>query len=90
MTDDIAGANARATAMLGKEEQAASYKNMLDREGLSSAGEICIVGNEDRVSQQLAAFFAAGATTVLAAPIGTDDEIERTWELLALLSSSAK
>ena len=90
VTDDIAGANARATAMLGKEEQAASYKNMLDREGLSSAGEICIVGNEDRVSQQLAAFFAAGATTVLAAPIGTDDEIERTWELLALLSSSAK
>lgn len=86
VTDDIEGARARATELLSKEEQASSYKNMLDREGLSGAGEICIIGNEDHVSERLAAFFSAGATSILAAPTGTGDEIERTWELLASLS----
>ncbi len=85
VTDDIEGARGRATALLSKEEQASSYKNMLDREGLSGAGEICVIGSEDEVSEKLAAFFTAGATSILAAPIGTGDEIERTWEALAAL-----
>ena len=85
VTDDVERARARAVEMLRKEEQASSYKRMLDREGVSSGGEICIVGNEDHVSEALAALFTAGATSVLAVPLGTGDEIERTWELLAAL-----
>ena len=85
VTDDIEGARARATALLSKEEQASSYKNMLEREGLSGAGEICVIGSEDEVSEKLAAFMSAGATSILAAPIGTEDEIDRTWEALAAL-----
>ena len=86
VTDDLDGARARAAVLLDKEAQASSYKHMLDREGLSSAGEICVLGNEDHVSEKLAAVFTAGATAVLAAPIGADDEIERTWDLLASLA----
>ena len=85
VTDDIEGARARATGLLSKEEQASSYKNMLEREGLSGAGEICVIGSEDEVSEKLAAFMSAGATSILAAPIGTEDEIDRTWEALAAL-----
>ncbi len=87
VTDDIEGARERATALLGKEERAPSFKNMLDREGLSGAGEICVIGSEDHVSEMLAGYFAAGATSILAAPTGSDDEIERTWEHLAALAT---
>ncbi len=85
VTDDIDGARARATDLLGKEEQASSYKTLLDREGLSSAGEMCIIGSEASVADQLAAFLEAGATSILVAPTGTSEERERTWELLASL-----
>jgi F420-dependent oxidoreductase-like protein len=85
VTDDIDGARARATDLLSKEEQASSYKKLLDREGLSGAGEMCIIGSEASVADQLAAFLEAGATSILAAPTGTSEEIERTWELLASL-----
>lgn len=86
VTDDIEGARGRAAALLGKEEQASSYKTLLEREGLSGAGDMCVLGSEDRVAHQLAAFFEAGATSILAAPIGTADEKERTWECLAALA----
>lgn len=85
VTDDIDGARARATALLSKEEQASSYKKMLDREGLSGAGEICIIGSEGQVADRLGAFVEAGATGILAAPTGTAEEVERTWVALEAL-----
>ncbi len=87
VTDDAEGARVRATELLAKSEQAPAHKKMLDREGLSSAGEICIIGSEDQVSEKLAVFFAAGAAKVVAVPTGTDEEIERTWEAMAALSN---
>lgn len=86
VTDDPRGARERATAILGKQEQASSYKTLLEREGLAGAGDICVLGSEDHVADQLAAFFDAGATSILAAPTGTADEQERTWNLLASLA----
>lgn len=85
-TGDIDSAKDRATAMFSKQEQASSYKNLLDREGFASAGEMCIIGGDDHVADQLSAFFEAGATSIMAAPTGTEEEIERTWELLASLA----
>ncbi|MXW41883.1 MAG: TIGR03564 family F420-dependent LLM class oxidoreductase [Acidimicrobiia bacterium] len=85
VTDSIIAAKKRATALLSKEEQASSYKQMLEREGLSSAGEICIIGNEDHVAQRLDEFFTAGASSILAAPTGTPEEVERTYNALAAL-----
>lgn len=85
VTDDIDDARARAKALLAKEEQASSYKSLLEFEGLSSAGEMCIIGNEASVADQLVAFHEAGATSILAAPTGTAEEMERTWGLLASL-----
>ena len=86
VTEDTDGARARVTELLSKEEQSSSYKNLLDREGLSGAGDICIIGSEAHVSEKLEAFFTAGATSILAVPTGTSDEIERTWEALAALA----
>lgn len=85
VTDDIEGARLRATELLAKSEQAPAHKKMLDREGLSNAGEICVIGREDQVSEKLAEFFAAGAANIVVVPTGTDDEIERTWEAMAAL-----
>jgi len=87
VTDDIEGAKALANELLAKWEQAPACRDMLDREGLSSAGDICVIGNEDQVSEKLAVFFAAGATKVVVVPAGTEDEIERTWEATAALSA---
>ena len=87
VTDDIEGARARAATLLGKEENASSYKTMLEREGLEGAGDMCVLGSENRVADQIAAYFEAGATSILAAPTGTADEKERTWECLAALAN---
>ena len=86
VTDDIEGARARAAALLGKEEKASSYKTMLEREGLEGAGDMCVLGSENRVADQIAKYFEAGATSIVAAPTGTADEKERTWECLAALA----
>lgn len=85
VTDDAEGAKALANELLAKWEQAPACRDMLDREGLSSAGDICVIGNEDQVAERLAVFFAAGATKVVVVPAGTDEEIERTWEAMAAL-----
>ena len=84
--DDKEQAIARANQVFGHYYGLPNYRRQLDNEGLSSAGEIAVVGNESDVESQLQAFFDAGATEVLASvfPAGDDSRgsFTRTNELL--------
>ena len=90
--DDKEQAIARANQVFGHYYSLPNYRRQLDNEGLSSAGEIAVVGNENDVESQLQSFFDAGATEVLASvfPAGDDSRgsFARTNELLKGLAAA--
>ena len=85
VTDDPGAARERAGRSLRVYGTLPSYRAMLDREGLAGPGELCVVGSEAEVSERLGAFVDAGATSIAAAPTGTQQERERTRACLAAL-----
>lgn len=72
--DDKEQAVARANQIFQNYGQLPNYRRQLDFEGLDQPGEIAVVGNESDVSDQVQAYFAAGATEVIASifPAGDD------------------
>ncbi|WP_154685958.1 hypothetical protein [Streptomyces himastatinicus] len=64
-----------------------SYRAVLDREGASGPADTAVLGEEAAVERALRALAEAGATELIASPVGTPDEQSRTKELLAALSS---
>ena len=84
--DDRDQAIARANQVFGHYYSLPNYRRQLDSEGLGSAGEIAVVGNEQEVESELRSYFSAGATEVLASvfPAGDDSRgsFARTNELL--------
>ena len=87
VTDDPADARTRSAAALARYGELPSYRQMLDREGLEGPGDLCVIGDEDVVAAQLAAYVDAGATSIAAAPTGTHEEVDRTRMCLASLAS---
>ena len=85
VTDNEPDARARAAHSLRMYGDLPSYRAMLDREGLDGPGDVCVMGTEEQVAEHLAGYFAAGATSVAAAPTGSPDEVERTRACLASL-----
>ena len=89
--DDKAQATARAVQIFQGYGQLPNYRRQLDAEGLHQAGEIAVVGDEDDVTQQLQAYFDAGATEVIASvyPAGDDSRgsFARTTALLQQLAT---
>ena len=85
VTDDADDARARAAGSLVRYGELPSYRAMIDREGLTGPGDLCVVGDESEVTRQLTAFFEAGATSIAASPMGTAEEIDRTRACLAAL-----
>ena len=90
--DDEAQATQRAVGIFAGYGQLPNYRRQLDAEGLGEAGEIAVVGNEDRVAEQIQGFFDAGATEVIASVYPTGDDsrgsFQRTYDLLQQLASS--
>ncbi len=90
--DDKEQAIVRANQVFGHYYSLPNYRRQLDNEGLSSAGEVAVVGNENEVSSQLQGFFDAGTTEVLASvfPAGDDSRgsFARTNELLKKLAAA--
>lgn len=83
VTDDEAGARAACDKMFELYGQLPSYRAMLDREGANGPGDVCVVGNENSVRDQLAAHASAGATDFAAVEVGMNpDEQARTRALL--------
>ena len=87
--DDREQATARAVQIFMGYGNLPNYRRQLEAEGLDKAGEIAVVGNEDQVTETLAAYFDAGATEVIASvyPAGEDSRgsFARTHALLTRL-----
>lgn len=75
----------RNLAMYG---QLPSYRAMFDREGVSSPGELALVGSASKVEDSVAALAQAGVTDFAASAFTTnDEERERTRDLLIKLAN---
>ena len=87
VTDDEAAGRRyfRETDMLG---ELPSYRAMLDREGVTDAGELATVGDPDAVLADLRRYADAGATELIFCPFGPDAERPRTIAFLADLARS--
>ncbi|MBB5917599.1 F420-dependent oxidoreductase-like protein [Nocardia transvalensis] len=85
VTDDpgsIGEALAQRTAPVGS---LPSYRELLDRQGLSAARETAALGDEAAVADRLRAYAAAGVTDLLISLIGTPADQARTLALLRTL-----
>ena len=83
VTHNEAAVRARIGEQFAIAEQVAEYRAVLDREGVTSPGDVVVAGDEDSVSRQLRRIRDAGATDFLAVPYGTEEEQARTLKVLA-------
>ena len=58
----------------------------MNREGVETAGDLAVVGDERTVREQLRAYREAGATDIVLMPIGADaTDLRRLWAVAAAL-----
>lgn len=83
VTDDVAGARARAAEEFAVYGQLPSYRAMLDREGYAGPDDAAIIGDEETVSQRLDELSASGVDEFVASVFAADPETRaRTCALL--------
>lgn len=70
----------------GAAGEIASYRAALDNEGAGGPEHTAILGDEHAVETRIRRLFDAGATELVAMPVGTEDEQARTAELLGALT----
>ncbi|MBI0293998.1 TIGR03564 family F420-dependent LLM class oxidoreductase [Streptomyces sp. PRKS01-29] len=78
VTDDAAAARDRASAALGFYDSIPSYQKVIAAEGLSSAADLLIAGDEDTVAAGLRRYLDAGATEVMITHTDLFDTEDRT------------
>ncbi|RDI49641.1 LLM class F420-dependent oxidoreductase [Nocardia mexicana] len=86
VTEDEAGVRRMLADKYGAAGQIASYRNAMDREGASGPEQTAILGDEASVERQIRRVFEAGATELVAMPVGSRAEQARTAELLGALA----
>jgi len=83
VTDDVAGARARAAQVFAVYDTLPSYKSMMNREGVDGPGGLAIVGTEAEVRDQIAELAAIGVTDFNAGVFTANpDELARTNSVL--------
>lgn len=83
VTDDAEAARERVSAALGFYDSIPSYRKVIATEGLSSAADLLIAGDEDTVAAGLRRYFDAGGTEIMITHtdlFGPEDRA-RTWSL---------
>ncbi|WP_261560707.1 TIGR03564 family F420-dependent LLM class oxidoreductase, partial [Frankia tisae] len=90
VTNDEAAARERVAGRFALAGQVPEYRAMLDREGAAGPGDVAVIGDEDSVARQLRRLADAGVTDLLASPVGSTDEQDRTTAVLAELARSAR
>ncbi|MFB9903998.1 TIGR03564 family F420-dependent LLM class oxidoreductase [Allokutzneria oryzae] len=85
VTADEAAGRAHIDEHLGIAGSLPSYRAILDREGAPTPGAASIVGDEDSVASQVRRLAEAGATDLIAFPMGGVGEQVRTLSVLAAL-----
>jgi 5,10-methylenetetrahydromethanopterin reductase len=84
VTDDPAGARARAREQNAGYDAFPSYRRALDREGVARGADLLLAGTIDDIVEGLAAYARAGATDLrLGIHTGDPDERDATREALA-------
>ncbi|KAK1181005.1 TIGR03564 family F420-dependent LLM class oxidoreductase [Streptomyces sp. NBS 14/10] len=69
-------------------DQIPHYRAVLDRDGSQGPQDTAALGDESTVEQALRELLDAGATELIASPVGTPEEQSRTLALLAELTAS--
>ena len=83
VTDDRAGAAARAAETFAAYGGLPSYRAMLDREGVAGPADIAIIGSAAEVQDRVGALAGIGVTDFAAVEFGaTPDEVRNTREAL--------
>jgi hypothetical protein len=78
----------RVTAEMAVYQGMPSYQAMLEREGVSTAGETGLFGSRQQVAEALHELDEAGATDFGAILFGTEEEQAATRELLRDLAAT--
>ena len=87
VTDDVAGARARAAQVFAVYDTLPSYKTMMNREGVDGPGGLAIVGTEAEVRDQIAELASIGVTDFNAGVFAAyPDEVARTNSVLRELA----
>ncbi len=85
VTDDVAAAREKASAVFAIYGQLPSYRAMLDREGAGGPADVAIVGTEAEVKAQIRRLADIGVTDFCAAPFGSSDQMSASVGALASL-----
>ncbi|WP_280263458.1 TIGR03564 family F420-dependent LLM class oxidoreductase [Nocardia wallacei] len=86
VTDDEEGTRRTLGERYGAAGRIASYRRALDHEGASGPEQTAILGDAAAVERRIRRVFDAGATELVAMPLGTPAEQARTAELLGTLA----
>jgi 5,10-methylenetetrahydromethanopterin reductase len=89
VTCDVAAMRDQVSEEMAIYHRMPSYRAMLEREGVKTAGETGLFGSRDDVEEALGRLAEAGATDFGAILFGDDDEQEATRELLAEAARSS-
>jgi F420-dependent oxidoreductase-like protein len=84
-------ARAHAFEALGGYARNSSYQAVLDREGITHASDLALIGDEQAVAAGIRRYLEAGATDIRISPaaFSTDEERLRTWRLVGELARQA-
>jgi 5,10-methylenetetrahydromethanopterin reductase len=85
LTDDPDIARSRAAEEFGFYGRLPAYRAMLHREGVTSAAELAVAGDEAHLAGAVQRIRDAGVTDLQITPFGDDDERLRTIEFMATL-----
>jgi F420-dependent oxidoreductase-like protein len=88
VTADPQAARAHAFQALGGYARNPSYQAVLDREGITHASDLALIGDEETVAAGIHRYLEAGATDIRISPaaFSTDEERLRTWRLVGDLA----
>ena len=90
VTADPDGARTWVAERFGAADDLPSYRAMLDREGVRSATDLLVAGDEATVERGLRRLADAGVTEFIAAPVGDAAQVGRTLAFLGGLSSGPR
>jgi len=77
-----------AETVFARYGQLENYRRLFAREGITSVGELVVVGDEDAVAERLRTFADADATELWAVTFGGDADVRRTRATLARLGEA--
>ncbi len=89
VTDRPEEVRAQAAQAMAFYDAIPSYRAVLEREGVTRAADLALIGDEDEVGRGLSRYIDAGATELLITQtdMGSPDDQLRTWKLLGELSA---